>query len=78
MSNPIAEAITQVLEEHLELMNTTGSKPEQMQRWFEQQTEPVFLNLLMKYFGGNQSAVAQALGINRATLRTRLQRHHLI
>jgi Fis family transcriptional regulator len=40
--------------------------------------EAPVLKELMKMHMGNQSAVAKTLGINRATLRTKLKRHGLI
>ena len=33
---------------------------------------------MMGYAHGNQSKAAQCMGINRATLRTKLKRHNLL
>lgn len=38
---------------------------------------PLFREVLA-YYGGNQSKAAAALGLNRATLRKKLQQHGLI
>jgi Fis family transcriptional regulator len=40
--------------------------------------EPIMLKVMMRYAGGNQSKVAQCMGINRATLRVKLRRHNLL
>lgn len=40
--------------------------------------ESPLLNEVLKYYGGNQSKAAAALGLNRATLRRKLQQHQLI
>ena len=40
--------------------------------------EKPYLVVMLKAHYGNQSKCAEALGINRATLRTKLKRHGLI
>ena len=42
-----------------------------------QKIETAMLDSVMEQFAGNQSKAAQALGLSRATLRSRLQRYDL-
>jgi Fis family transcriptional regulator len=42
------------------------------------EVERPLLELMMRYTHGNQSKAAQCMGINRATLRTKLKRHNLL
>ena len=39
--------------------------------------EPMLMEVLA-FTGGNQSQAAELLGLNRATLRTKIQRHNII
>jgi Fis family transcriptional regulator len=43
-----------------------------------QEVEAPMLHEVMSWYGGNQSKAAQALGINRATLRKKLATHGLL
>lgn len=52
-------------------------EPANMNRQLIDWAEPIMLTILMDRALGNQSKVAQWLGINRATLRTKLKRHGL-
>lgn len=42
------------------------------------QVEKPLLQVMMEHTNGNQSRTASCLGINRATLRSKLKRHSLI
>jgi Fis family transcriptional regulator len=42
------------------------------------EVERPLLKVLMDHTNGNQSRTAQCLGINRATLRSKLKRHSII
>ncbi len=42
------------------------------------EVESPLLREVMNWYGGNQSKAAAALGINRATLRKKLQQHNLV
>ncbi|OQX07924.1 MAG: hypothetical protein BWK73_26780 [Thiothrix lacustris] len=44
----------------------------------KEEMEKPLLEGVMKWAHGNQSQTAIALGINRATLRTKLKRHHML
>ena len=43
-----------------------------------QKIETAMLDIVMKRFNGNQSKAAQALGLSRGTLRSRLKRYGLL
>ena len=40
--------------------------------------EPIMLEIMMRYTHSNQSHAAHCIGINRATLRSKLKRHNLM
>lgn len=42
------------------------------------EVERPMMEIMMRYTHGNQSKAAQCMGINRATLRTKLKRHNLL
>ena len=41
------------------------------------EVEQPLLEVVMRHCGGNQTRAAQILGINRGTLRKKLQQYHL-
>ena len=42
------------------------------------EVERPMMEVMMRYTHNNQSKAAQCMGINRATLRTKLKRHNLL
>lgn len=71
----ITEAAKAAVPEYLAGLN---SDPTNLYRVVVDSVEKPLLQEIMSCTGGNQSRAAQCLGINRATLRTKLKRHNLI
>ena len=75
-NDPIDTAVRVVVQDHL---NTLGEGvPSHVYRMVADRVEKPLLDVMMNHTRGNQSQAAEALGINRATLRTRLQRHGML
>jgi Fis family transcriptional regulator len=55
-----------------------GAKPHALHEMVLQAVERPLLQYAMTRTGGNQSAAAELLGINRNTLRKKLQDHRLV
>jgi Fis family transcriptional regulator len=70
---------TTVTAEVCNIIERSGDKsPANVYRAMVDQLEKPMLMQMMKYTFGNQSACAVMLGLNRATLRTKLKRHNLL
>lgn len=59
------------------LADVDGQPSEGIYELFLGEVELPLFREVMAYYGGNQSKAAVALGINRATLRKKLQQHGL-
>lgn len=76
-NNAELAAISQrVLEDHLDTLGDVEAS--NIYRMMNDAIEKPMLEVMMRYTHGNQSQVALCMGINRATLRTKLKRHHLL
>jgi len=64
------------LKDHMDAQ--TDSDPINVYRVMVDAIEQPMLESMMQYTHGNQSRAAICLGINRATLRTKLRRHNLL
>ncbi|MEO6076216.1 MAG: helix-turn-helix domain-containing protein [Dokdonella sp.] len=60
------------------LADVDGEPSEGLHAMFLGEIELPLFREVMAYYGGNQSKAAAALGLNRATLRKKLQQHGLI
>lgn len=69
----IKELTTQYLEQYHQ-----HQVPDNIHRRIIDEIEESLFASTMKFTFGNQSKAAQYLGINRATLRTKLKRHNLM
>ncbi len=72
----LAEMVTKVTEEYLQTIgseNTTN-----LYRQVVDEVEKPLLDVIMAHTRGNQSKAAISLGINRATLRSKLKRHGMM
>ncbi|OQX16176.1 MAG: Fis family transcriptional regulator [Thiothrix lacustris] len=72
----ISEAVRDSLQDHLEALGDTEAS--NIYRLVVDKAERPMLEIMMRYTHGNQSRAAEYLGINRATLRTKLRRHGLL
>jgi Fis family transcriptional regulator len=73
LSYLIKELTTQYLEQYHQ-----HQTPKNIHRRIIDEIEGSLFASTMKFTFGNQSKAAQYLGINRATLRTKLKRHELM
>ena len=76
ISSELSVVATKVLEDHLDGLGDT--EPANVYRLMINEVERSMLVVMMRYAHGNQSKAAQCMGINRATLRTKLKFHNLL
>jgi len=72
----LAETTKTTVKEYLELLGDHDAS--YLYRQVMDEVERPLLETLMEFTNGNQSRTAAFLGINRATLRSKLKRHSLI
>ncbi len=72
----IEQCILRSLNEYFD--NLDGAKPHALHEMVLQATERPLIKFAIERTNGNQSAAAELLGINRNTLRKKLQEYHLV
>lgn len=72
----LSETVTKVTEDYLHNLN--GEDATNLYRQVVDEVEKPLLNVIMAHTRGNQSKAAICLGINRATLRSKLKRHGMM
>ena len=72
----IDECIRTSLEQYFR--DLRGAEPHHVHEMIIAAVEKPLLDVVMQRTDGNQSKAAEWLGINRNTLRRKLQQHHLI
>ena len=75
-SDSLSEATEQAISDYLTLLE--NHEATNLYRQVVDEVERPLLEVIMKHTRGNQSKAAQCLGLNRATLRTKLKRHGLL
>ena len=75
-SDSLSEAAEQAISDYLALLENNDAA--NLYREVVDEVERPLLEVIMKHTRGNQSKAAQCLGLNRATLRTKLKRHGLL
>ena len=76
INKSLSETVRQTLQEYLN--NLGDQEASNVYRLVLDEVERPMLEVMMRYAHGNQSKAAQHMGINRATLRTKLSRHKLL
>jgi len=71
----LANSVKQSIEQYFNDLN--GEQPLKLHKLFMSEVEKPFLQVVMQQVEGNQSRAAALLGINRNTLRKKLQTYHL-
>lgn len=75
-ASALSETVTEITRSHL---NSLGEEDAtNLYRQIIDQVEKPLLEVMMERTHGNQSRAAICLGINRATLRSKLKRHGLM
>ncbi len=72
LSDSVHTPLTQFFQE------LDGHCPDNLYDMVLQQVEEPLLRLVMDYVAGNQSRAAECLGLNRGTLRKKLQTYNLL
>lgn len=72
----LSETVRRTLQEYLD--NLGDQEASNVYRLVLDEVERPMMEIMMRYTHGNQSKAAQCMGINRATLRTKLKRHNLL
>ncbi len=72
LSDSVHTSLTQFFQE------LDGHCPDNLYDMVLQQVEEPLLRLVMDYVAGNQSRAAECLGLNRGTLRKKLQTYNLL
>ena len=75
-SDSLSEAAEQAIADYLAILDNHDAT--NLYRQVVDEVERPLLEVIMKHTRGNQSKAAQCLGLNRATLRTKLKRHGLL
>ena len=72
----LSETVRRALQEYLD--NLGEQEAANIYRLVLDEVERPMMDVMMRYTHSNQSKAAQCMGINRATLRTKLKRHNLL
>ena len=75
-SDPLSACVTHAIEQYFNDLN--GEMPKNFHSFFINEVEKPFLKVVMQQVDGNQSRAADLLGINRNTLRKKLQNYGLV
>ena len=76
LDSSLSETVERTLQDYLDTLG--DHEATNIYRLVLDEVERPLLELMMRYTHGNQSKAAQCMGINRATLRTKLKRHNLL
>ncbi len=76
LDSSLSETVSRTLQDYLDTLG--DHEAANIYRIVLDEVERPMLEIMMRYTHGNQSKAAQCLGINRATLRTKLKRHNLL
>ncbi len=76
LQTSLAETVDQALRDYLSVLG--NHEPSNVYRLVIDEVERPLIEVMMDYTKGNQSKAAKYLGINRATLRTKLKRYDLL
>ena len=75
-ADSLSEATDQAVSDYLALLGEHDAT--NLYRQVVDEVERPLLEVIMKHTRGNQSKAAMCLGMNRATLRSKLKRHGLL
>ena len=73
--DPLAVCVTQSMQQYFNDLN--GQPAKNLHNFFIAEVEKPFLQVVMDQVQGNQTQAADMLGINRNTLRKKLQKYGL-
>ncbi len=73
--NDLADAVRRALERYFKDMD--GEKPTAIHEMVLKNVEKPMIETVLRFAEGNQTLAAEMLGINRNTLRSKMQRLHI-
>ncbi len=76
LQTSLAETVDRVMRDYLDVLGEHDTS--NIYRLVIDEVERPLMDVMMEYTKGNQSKAAKYLGINRATLRTKLKRYDLL
>lgn len=76
LDSSLSETVRRTLQDYLDTLG--DHDPSNVYRLIVDEVERPMLEIMMRHTHGNQSKAALYMGINRATLRTKLKRHNLL
>ena len=76
LNSGLAETVKRTLQDYLDTLG--DHEATNIYRLIMDEVERPLLEVMLNYTHGNQCKAAQCMGINRATLRTKLKRFNLI
>ena len=76
LDDSLAETVKRTIQDYLDTLG--DHEVTNIYRLIMDEVERPLLEVMLNYTNGNQCKAAQCMGINRATLRTKLKRHNLI
>ena len=75
-NKPLSEQVRKAMKKYFATLG--DANPTNVHEMVMTEVEPELLKAVMKYANNNQSKAANVLGLNRATLRRKLHRYHII
>tara|TARA_E500000331_G_scaffold336221_1_gene363092 strand:- start:386 stop:652 length:267 start_codon:yes stop_codon:yes gene_type:complete len=75
-NKPLSEQVRKAMKKYFATLGDTN--PANVHEMVMAEVEPELLKAVMKYTNNNQSKAANVLGLNRATLRKKLNRYNII
>lgn len=74
-NDSLADCVIVAMQQYFEDLN--GENPQNLHSFFITEVEKPFLKVVLEHVNGNQSRASEILGINRNTLRKKLQNYDL-
>ena len=74
-NDPLADCIVAAMQQYFDDLN--GEQPQNLHSFFIGEVEKPFLKVVLEQVNGNQSRASEILGINRNTLRKKIQTYDL-
>lgn len=74
-NDPLADCVVAAMQQYFKDLN--GEQPQNLHSFFINEVEKPFLKVVLEHVNGNQSRASEILGINRNTLRKKLQTYGL-
>ncbi|MBX2847400.1 MAG: Fis family transcriptional regulator [Acidiferrobacterales bacterium] len=74
-NDSLADCVVEAMQQYFDDLN--GEQPQKLHSFFISEVEKPFLKVVLDQVNGNQTRASEMLGINRNTLRKKLQSYDL-